>query len=49
MPVKFARGYLPPRAKALVLEWASQHEQELLSAWQDQAAGRQPQRIPPLA
>ncbi len=47
-PVEFVAGYLPPRAKTLVLEWASLHAKELLAAWQDQAAGRQPPRIPPL-
>jgi hypothetical protein len=47
-PVEFVGGYLPPRAKTLVLEWASLHEKELVSAWQDQAAGRPPQRIAPL-
>jgi hypothetical protein len=47
-PVAFLAGYLPPRAQTLVTEWASLHEKELLAAWQDQAAGRQPQRIAPL-
>ena len=48
-PVEFVRGYLPPRAKALVLEWASLHQQEILSAWHAQAAGHPPQRLVPLA
>jgi hypothetical protein len=47
--VEFVAGYLPPRAKSLVLEWASSHEKELLAAWHDQVAGRQPHRIAPLA
>ena len=47
-PVQFVAGYLPPRAKTLVLEWASIHEKELVAAWQDQAAGREPGRIAPL-
>ena len=26
-------GYLPPRARGLVVEWASLHQAELLEAW----------------
>jgi hypothetical protein len=48
-PVKFLGGYLPPRALSLVQEWAQMHAQELLAAWESQAAGREPQKIPPLA
>ena len=47
-PPKLLGGYLPPRARSLVLEWASLHEKELLAAWEDQAAGREPKRIVPL-
>jgi hypothetical protein len=48
-PVRLLQGYLPPRALSLVTEWASQHEKELLAAWQEQAAGREPGTIKPLA
>ena len=27
-------GYLPPKALALVVEWASHHKDELLENWQ---------------
>ena len=47
-PVGLLQGYLPPRALALVMEWASLHEKELLSAWEDQSAGRDPRKIEPL-
>ena len=26
-------GYLPPRAQGLVVEWATQHREELLEVW----------------
>ena len=26
-------GYLPPRALSLVIEWASQHQEELMGNW----------------
>ena len=47
-PAAVLEGYLPPRALALVTEWATLHEKELLAAWEDQAAGRPPQKIAPL-
>jgi hypothetical protein len=47
-PVRLLKGYLPPRASSLIVEWASLHSRELLAAWEDQAAGREPQRIAPL-
>lgn len=28
------KGYLPPRALGLVMEWASQHQDELLKEWE---------------
>ncbi|MCC7354363.1 MAG: DUF4160 domain-containing protein [Anaerolineae bacterium] len=41
-------GYLPPRAMGMVIEWASQHREELLALW-ELAANRQPlHRLPPL-
>jgi len=47
-PVGLLQGYLPPRALTLVMEWASLHEKELVAAWKDQAAGREPRSIAPL-
>jgi len=41
-------GYLPPRVLGMVIEWASQHRDELLDLW-EQAANRQGlYRLPPL-
>jgi hypothetical protein len=43
------RGSLPPRAMALTIEWALQHQPELMRQWQ-RARRQQPlQSIPPLA
>ncbi|MDQ7029186.1 MAG: DUF4160 domain-containing protein [Ardenticatenia bacterium] len=42
-------GHLPPRALGLVVEWASQHQAELLELW-ERAANHQPlYKLPPLA
>ncbi len=41
-------GYLPPRVMGMVVEWASEHREELLDLWQ-RAASRQPlHKLPPL-
>jgi Domain of unknown function (DUF4160) len=42
------RGELPRRALALVLEWASQHRQELRRAWELARQGLNPAPIRPL-
>jgi len=31
---KIIRGYLPPKALGMVIEWAASHEDELLRNWQ---------------
>lgn len=41
-------GKLPPRAHALVLEWASQHKEELLQNWEKAAIPEPLSRIEPL-
>ncbi|GIW93206.1 MAG: hypothetical protein KatS3mg110_1247 [Pirellulaceae bacterium] len=42
-------GHLPPRALGLVVEWASQHQANLLQLW-ERAANHQPLfKLPPLA
>ncbi len=41
-------GSLPPRALALVTEWASQHQGELNEAWNRALAHQQPGKIAPL-
>lgn len=41
-------GYLPPRVLGMVVEWASQHRDELLDLW-DRATNHQPlYRVEPL-
>lgn len=41
-------GYLPPRVLGMVVEWASQHRDELLDLW-ERAVSRQPlYRVEPL-
>jgi phosphomannomutase len=42
------KGDVPPRAKALVLEWWSLHREELEANWALIAAGKEPQKIAPL-
>ncbi len=34
-------GHLPPRALGLVIEWATQHQDELLNDW-ERAQGQEP-------
>jgi len=41
-------GRLPPRALGLVVEWASEHQRELLANWNAIEDGRPPQDIEPL-
>ncbi|MBI2403205.1 MAG: DUF4160 domain-containing protein [Gemmatimonadetes bacterium] len=47
-PVGILRGDLPPRALALVVEWASVHQRELLDNWHRLHTDEPPRRIPPL-
>jgi hypothetical protein len=42
------RGSLPRRALALVLEWATEHREELLEDWRLCRAKAMPKPIPPL-
>ena len=42
------RGNLPPRAHALVLEWASMHRPELLEDWQLAIEMKEIKKIEPL-
>ena len=41
-------GALPPRATALVIEWAALHERELLDNWRRLHTDELPVRIAPL-
>lgn len=42
------RGELPPRAMALVLEWAQQHRNELMKDWYLCVQNQMPEKIRPL-
>jgi Domain of unknown function (DUF4160) len=41
-------GRVPPRAMALVREWAAQHQQELMENWNNLRAGQNATAIEPL-
>lgn len=41
-------GKLPPRALGLVVEWASQHKEELMNNWDNAKNNRPLQEIEPL-
>jgi hypothetical protein len=47
-PLSVVQGDAPHRVRAMVLEWASQHQQELLAAWNRCQFGEVPQPIAPL-
>jgi len=47
-PVSLLAGGLPPRVLALIVEWASRHQAELLANWDRLEGGRPLVRIPPL-
>jgi len=47
-PVKIVQGDAPRRMRNMVLEWAAQHQQELLEAWEQLKAAKQPMPITPL-
>jgi hypothetical protein len=42
------RGSLPPRALGLVVEWATLHQSDLVSAWARAQAGQPLSKIEPL-
>jgi hypothetical protein len=41
-------GHIPPRALGIVIEWASQHKDELLSNWELAKSNEPPKKIEPL-
>ena len=47
-PLRIIHGEAPGRVKALVLEWAVAHQQELLGAWHKLQWGQPLQAIEPL-
>lgn len=46
--LKIIRGSLPGRARALVLEWATEHEAELMEDWNLCRQRQTPHQIEPL-
>lgn len=42
------RGSLSPRALGLVVEWASQHQSELLDLWERSSKNQSLYKVPPL-
>ena len=47
-PIGLLSGQLPPRALALVVEWATLHEGELFENWRRLHSDESPTSIPPL-
>jgi len=47
-PLAVVQGDAPRRVREMVLEWAIQHQQELLGAWNRCRFGQMPQPISPL-
>ena len=48
VPLRIIQGDAPGRVRGMVLEWAAQHEEELLQAWHRLSASQQPKPIEPL-
>jgi hypothetical protein len=47
-PVRVIQGDAPRRVRDMVIEWATQHQRELLEAWNRMSAAQQPRPIEPL-
>jgi hypothetical protein len=47
-PLRIIQGDAPGRVRALVIEWATQHQQELLEAWSRLSRALPPLPIQPL-
>jgi len=47
-PLRIMGGSAPQRVKQMVLEWATKHQQELLSSWHCSVDGLQPLQVMPL-
>ena len=46
--LRVLEGSLPPRVLGLVVEWSSQHREELFANWEMVIQNKQPQKIDPL-
>jgi len=47
-PLRIIQGDAPRRVRDMVMEWAAQHQEELLQAWNRLGAAQQPRPIAPL-
>jgi hypothetical protein len=47
-PLEIIQGDAPRRVREMVLEWAAQHEEELMQAWNRLSAAQPPLPIEPL-
>ncbi len=47
--LRVLEGQISPRALGLVMEWASQHQKELLNDWELARDNQPPKKIAPLA
>ncbi|HEY2572938.1 MAG TPA: DUF4160 domain-containing protein [Verrucomicrobiaceae bacterium] len=47
-PLRIIQGDAPGRVRDMVLEWAAEHQQELLTSWHHCLSGQRPVRIEPL-
>jgi phosphomannomutase len=46
--LRVLEGWIPPRAIGLVMEWASDHQEELMQNWEHARNGVTPSGITPL-
>jgi hypothetical protein len=46
--LRIMEGHIPPRALGLVVEWATQHKEELLNNWELARLNQAPNKIEPL-
>jgi hypothetical protein len=46
--LRIMEGHIPPRALGLVVEWATQHKEELLNNWELARRNQAPKKIEPL-
>jgi hypothetical protein len=46
--LEMVEGELPNRVRALVLEWAAEHREELRKNWEASQSGKHPTKIEPL-
>jgi len=46
--LRILEGHLSPRALGLVIEWASQHRDELMQNWELARSNQAPRKIEPL-